>query len=284
MRWQQVQAAWQPFNLCTKTAMNFRQLHQGPALLKIANVWDAGSAVLVQALGVPAIATTSAGLAWALGYADGNQLPVEEHAAALRRIARVTRVPLSADSEAGYSDDPATVADNVMRLADAGAVGINLEDGAGAPALLCRKVEAIKAAVARAGVDLFINARCDVWLKNLAPGRAVEETLLRARDYAAAGADGLFAAGVTAAGDIAALVAGQPLPLNVMARPAMPGLDELQRLGVRRVSAGSAIAEAAWGRAQRAAAGFLQHGACDDLFDGAAPYPQINAALGAAQS
>lgn len=259
--------------------MNFRQLHQGPELLKIANVWDAGSAVLVQGLGVQALATTSAGLAWALGYADGNHLPIEEHAAALRRIARVARLPLSADAEAGYSDDPATAAGHVMRLAEAGAVGINLEDGAGAPALLCRKIEAIKAATAQAGVDLFINARCDVWLRNLAPGRAVEEVLMRARDYAAAGADGLFAAGVAAAADIEALVGGQPLPLNVMARPALPGLDALQRLGVRRISAGSAIAEAAWGRAQRAAAGFLAQGAGDDLFDGATPYPQINAAF-----
>lgn len=259
--------------------MNFRQLHQGPALLQLANVWDAGSAVLVQALGVPALATTSAGLAWALGYPDGNQLPVEEHAAAIRRIARVARVPLSADCEAGYSDDPATAADNVMRLAEAGAVGINLEDGAGEPALLCRKIEAIKAAAARAGIDLFVNARCDVYLKNLAPGRAVEEVLLRARDYAAAGADGLFAAGVTAVADIQALVGGQPLPLNVLARPALPGPDELRRLGARRLSAGSAIAEAAWGRAQRAAAGFLAQGGGDALFDGATPYPQINGLL-----
>lgn len=264
--------------------MNFRQLHAGPDLLQIANVWDAGSAVLVQALGVPALATTSAGLAWALGYADGNALPIDEHAAALRRIARVARVPLSADSEAGYSDDPATVADNVMRLVEAGAVGINLEDGAGLPALLCRKLEAIKAATTRAGVDLFVNARCDVWLRNLAPGRAVEEVLLRARDYAAAGADGLFAAGVTAPADIEALVSGQPLPLNVMARSALPDLDTLRRLGVRRISAGSAIAEAAWGRAQRAAAGFLATGGGADVYDGAAPYPQVNAALAAASA
>lgn len=261
--------------------MNFRQLHQGPELLKIANVWDAGSAVLVQGLGVSALATTSAGLAWALGYADGNHLPIEEHAAAIRRIARVARLPLSADSEAGYSDDPAKAADNVMRLVEAGAVGVNLEDGSGAPALLCRKIEAIKAATAKAGVDLFINARCDVWLKGLAPGREVDEVLVRARDYAAAGADGLFAAGVTAVADIQALVGGQPLPLNLMARPALPNLSELQRLGVRRISAGSAIAEAAWGRAQRGAAGFLAEGAGDALFEGAALYPQINGALNA---
>jgi len=256
--------------------MNFRQLHQGPELLRIANIWDAGSAVLVQALGVQALATTSAGLAWALGYADGNQLPIEEHAAALRRIARVARLPLSADAEAGYSDAPAVAADNVMRLVDTGIAGINLEDGAGAPVLLCRKIEAIKAAAAKSGVDLFINARCDVWLKNLAPGRAVDEVLARARDYAAAGADGLFAAGVTVPADIEALVGGQPLPLNVMARPTLPDLAELRRLGVRRLSAGSAIAEAAWGRAQRAAAGFLAAGGGAELFDGAAPYPQIN--------
>ncbi|MBV8036231.1 isocitrate lyase/phosphoenolpyruvate mutase family protein [Roseateles sp.] len=264
--------------------MNFRQLHQGPALLKVANVWDAGSAVLVQALGVPALATTSAGLAWALGHADGNHLPIAEHAAAIRRIVRVARVPLSVDSEAGYSDDPATVADNVMRLAEAGAVGINLEDGAGAPALLCRKIEAIRAATARAGIDLFVNARCDVYLKNLAPGRSADEVLRRARAYAAAGADGLFAAGATAVADIQALVAGQPLPLNLLARPALPGPDELQRLGVRRLSAGSAIAEAAWGRAQRAAAGFLAQGGGADLYDDATPYPQVNGAFAAANT
>ena len=107
--------------------------------------------------------------------------------------------------------------------------------------------------------------------------------LQRARDYAAAGADGLFAAGVTAVADIQALVGGQPLPLNVMARPTLPSLAELQRLGVRRISAGSAIAEAAWGRAQRAAAGFLAEGAGAALFEGAAAYPQINGALNAVQ-
>ena len=263
--------------------MNFRQLHQGPGILKIANVWDAGSAVLVQALGVPALATTSAGLAWALGYPDGNHLPIDEHAAALRRIARVARVPFSADCEAGYSDDPAVVAGHVLRIVEAGAAGINLEDGAGPPALLCRKIEAVKRVAAGAGVEVFVNARCDVWLRGLAPGRAVQEALQRARDYASAGADGLFAAGVTAEDDIEALVGGQPLPLNVMARPALPPLAVLQRLGVRRLSAGSAIAEAAWGRAQQAAASFLAEGGGAALYEGAAPYPQVNAALAAAQ-
>jgi 2-methylisocitrate lyase-like PEP mutase family enzyme len=110
----------------------------------------------------------------------------------------------------------------------------------------------------------------------------VEEVLLRARDYAAAGADGLFAAGVTQSADIQALVQGQPLPLNVMARPQLPGLAQLQALGVRRLSAGSAIAEAAWGRAAQAAAGFLAAGGGGELFDGATPYPQINGVLAAA--
>ncbi|RZL37990.1 MAG: hypothetical protein EOP35_07005, partial [Rubrivivax sp.] len=181
------------------------------------------------------------------------------HQRALRRLAQAPGAPL--------------IASNLR----ASRAGINLEDGSDAPALLARKIEAIKAAAARAGVDVFINARCDVWLRRLAPGREVEEVLLRARDYLAAGADGLFAAGVTAVGDIEALVAGQPLPLNVMARPALPGLSELQRLGVRRISAGSAIAEAAWGRSRQAAEGFLAAGAGAGLFDGATPYPQINA-------
>src|SRR5260370_32599405 len=171
----------------------FRKLHEGPALLMLPNAWDAGTARLIENLGAKAIATTSAGLAWSRGYPDGNALPDDQLIAAARDIVRVIRVPLTVDMEAGYSDDPHAVAQLVARVLAAGAVGINIEDGAGSPDLMCRKIVAIRESVAHLGVDLFINARTDVYLRGIASGAAaVEEVIHRASRYRAAGCDGLF--------------------------------------------------------------------------------------------
>ena len=258
-------------------AADFRARHSEPKLLILPNAWDACSAMLMERLGAEVIATTSAGVAWALGYPDGDAVPVELHAACIRQIARVVSCPISADVEGGYSDDPRQAADNILRLLEAGAVGINLEDGRGSPDLLCRKIEALKAAAARLGIDVFVNARTDVFLKNLAPDRPVEETLRRAIQYATAGADGLFAPAVKSRDDIAALVTGQRLPLNVMAVPGLPSATELSTLGVRRLSAGSAIAQKVWGVAQATAAQFLSGGSTDSLFADAGTFAIINA-------
>jgi 2-methylisocitrate lyase-like PEP mutase family enzyme len=260
-------------------AERFRARHANGPVLVLANVWDAGSARQVAALGAEAIATTSSGLAWAHGYPDGDALPVPVHAEAIRQIARVVEVPLSVDAEGGYSDDPAVVQDNLARLIDAGAVGFNLEDGAVHPDAFCRKIEAARAVAARTGVEVFVNARTDVFLRALAPGREVEETLARARLYAGAGADGLFVPGAVTPADIAALAQGQPLPLNVMARPGMPSLDELDRLGARRLSAGGAIAQAAWAVTRRLTAEFLAGGVSPALFAEAATYGELNALM-----
>ena len=206
-----------------------------------------------------------------------HAVPIDLHAACIRQIARVVSCPVSADVEGGYSDDPRQAADNILRLVEAGAVGINLEDGGGSPDLLCRKIEAVKAAAARAGIDLFVNARADVFLKNLAPDRPVEETLRRAIQYAAAGADGLFAPAVKHRDDIAPLGTGQPLPLNVMAVPGLSQVNEFSTLGMRRLSAGSAIAQKVWGVAQATAAHFLSDGSTDALFADASTFASINA-------
>jgi len=260
-------------------ALHFAHLHRAGSLLVLPNAWDAGSARLMRQLGAEAVATTSAGLAWSLGYADGDKLPPAEYEAAIARIVRVVDCPVTADAEGGYADDPEQAGDHVARLVGAGAVGVNLEDGSGAAALLARKIEASKAAAARSGIALWVNARCDVYLRNLAPGRALEETLQRAQLYAQAGADSLFVPGA-APDDIAALVQRQALPLNVMARPNVPPLEELRRLGVRRLSAGSAIAQKAWGTARDAGAAFLAAGCTPALFEGAANYAEINGAFG----
>ena len=226
----------------------FRRLH-GNGLLLLANAWDAGTARLIESLGAKAIATTSAGVAWAHGFADGDHLPVPRLVATVADIVRAVRVPLSVDVEGGYSDDPATAAGTVMRVVQAGAAGINLEDGAGEPALLAAKIRAIRTACAAQGLDVFINARTDVYLRGLVVETArIDETLARAEAYHEAGADGLFVPGVVDADAIATLAARCGMPLNVMLRPQLQDLATLERLGVRRISTGSALAESMYGR------------------------------------
>jgi len=264
------------------TADTFHALHAGRAALRLANAWDAGSARLIESLGATAIATTSSGVSWAQGYPDGDALPVERLVAVIASIARVVRVPLTADVEGGYSDDPAAAAETVARVIDAGAVGINLEDGAGPPERLAAKIEAVRAVADKAGVRLFVNARTDVFLRRLVPTEALTgEVARRAALYAAAGADGLFVPGIAEPADIDAVVRATPLPVNVMALPHLPPLAELQRLGVRRLSAGGGIAEGALGTVRRLAAAFLEHGDCTGLRGGeGVSYGQMNALFG----
>jgi len=261
----------------------FRDLHQGPGLLLLPNAWDAVSARLIESLGAKAIATTSAGLAWSRGYPDGNALPEDQLIAATRDIARVIRVPLTVDIEAGYSDDPGAVARLVARVMAVGAVGINIEDGAGSPDLLCKKIAAVRDHVALSGADLFINARTDVYLRGIARGdAAAEEVIRRASRYRAAGCDGMFVPGVSTTGAMTAISAAiEPIPLNIMAIPNLPSMDTLQRSGVRRLSAGSSIAQAAIGCASRLVSSFLA-GTMSEMFDSASDYAAVNRLFAAA--
>jgi len=263
-------------------ATRFHALHAvdaaGPLLL--ANAWDAGSARLAQAAGARAIATSSAAVAWSHGWPDGGALPVELLLQTTRAIAAAVELPLSVDIEGGYADEPARVGALVGALVEAGAVGINIEDGAGDPALLCDKIAAARAAASARGVDLFINARCDVFLRGLAePAQRVAGTLERAARYRAAGASGLFAPGVVDAADIAALVAGAGMPLNVMAWTGLPQLAQLRALGVRRLSAGSAIAEALHGLTLVLMRDFLATGRVEPRAAPAASYRELQALM-----
>ena len=253
----------------------FRQLHER-GLLLLPNAWDAGSARLIESRGAQAIATTSAGVAWAAGYNDGSRLPVAKLIATVEAIARVVRVPITVDVEAGYSDDPSAVAETVARVVAAGAVGINIEDGEGSPDLLAAKIAAAKRAAQRSGVDLFVNARTDVFLAGLAPREArVEETIARAARYRDAGADGLFVPCIAEAAEIEAVAKAVPMPLNVMWMPGLPSLAELEKLGVRRLSAGAAIPAIVLGIVASSASSFLRNGTLDA--DRAMPYAEIAA-------
>ncbi len=263
------------------SAKTFRELHHQPTVLRLPNAWDAGSALLFESLGAKAIATTSAGVAWSQGYADGRVFPVDVAVGVTANIARLIKVPLSVDIENGYSDDPQTVAENVKRVLEVGAVGINLEDGPDAPELLVRKIEAIKNMAARSGLDVFINARTDVYLASLvAEGLRVEETLKRGHLYQQAGADGLFVAALVDVDEIKTIVQGVDLPINVLARPGLPAADDLAKLGVHRLSAGSAVAQTLWGHAQQLARGFLEEGRSETVTQSSMTYPQIQALFG----
>ncbi|WP_327580507.1 isocitrate lyase/phosphoenolpyruvate mutase family protein [Nonomuraea sp. NBC_00507] len=260
----------------TDQAALFRALHHGGAVLVLPNAWDAASAAVIEGAGAQAIATTSAGVSWANGAPDAHGLSRERMAAAVGRIVAAVSVPVTADIEGGYGDVAATV----RAVIEAGAVGVNLEDSGGAP-LLSPKDQARRIAEAReaadaAGVDVFINARTDVYLAGI-PGDQPAEVEERARVYADAGADGLFVPGLLDLDAIARL-AGGPLPLNVMAGPGAPAVAELAAAGVTRVSVGSAIAQSAYACAARAAAELLGAGTYDTLADGL-DYGGLNAAL-----
>ncbi|MEP6898820.1 MAG: isocitrate lyase/phosphoenolpyruvate mutase family protein [Rhodanobacter sp.] len=257
-------------------AASFRHMHDGPKPLRLPNAWDAGSARLFESLGASAIATTSAGVAWTLGYADGGQMPADAAIDAAVNMARVLRVPLSVDMENGYSDDPKAVGETIRRLLDAGIAGINIEDGRDAPAKHAAKIEAIRNAAAKAGADIFVNARTDVFLASLVgASKRVEETLSRGAIYRNAGADGLFVPGLCDAADIAAVVGGIELPINLMAWPGLASSDALGRLGVRRLSAGSGISQMLWGHAERLAKDFLDTGRSESMAEGSMPYAQL---------
>ena len=258
-------------------ALVFRALHAGPEILVLPNAWDAASAALMADAGARAVATSSAAVAWSHGYPDGNLLPVDRLAATLECVVAAVSVPVTADIEGGYSDDPAEVADTVARLIDVGVVGVNLEDGDGEPDLLARKIEAAREAATRADVNLFINGRTDVYLHRLAEGEAaLDESLRRAALYCSAGADGIFVPGPVEPGLIGRLVEGVGAPLNVMGRGGAPSAAELQALGVRRLSSATGPFRAAYAALNRAMAGFLATGDANALADLGQGLPNLN--------
>jgi 2-methylisocitrate lyase-like PEP mutase family enzyme len=249
-------------------ARSFRDLHRPDHVLVLPNAWDAATARIFEDAGAEAIATTSAGFAWANGYQDGRVPPKRVLLDGVSAIARVTTIPLTVDMEAGYSDDPAEVADLISALLSAARVdGINIEDGDRGPELLEAKLRAIRRATDRAGADLFLNARSDVYLLSLAaPEDALRITIERAARYLAAGCDGFFVPGLSDPAAIAAIVHATELPVNALASPSLPQVEELRTIGVRRLSVGPGLALRAYGTAKQIAAEIVQRGSTAGLF------------------
>ena len=258
-------------------AEQFRRLHSAGthSPLVLPNVWDAMSARLVEAAGASAIATTSAGISWALGHPDGHGLTRDGMIEAVRRIVHSVRVPVTADVEAGYgTGSPEDVAETVTRVIDAGAVGVNFEDSPGpiGAKLVDISYQQSRFASAReaakaTGVDLFINARVDTYLKGVAEeGEArFEETVRRAKAYVTSGADCVFVPMVTDPTLIKRLVASVGAPLNLLGGPGSPTISVMRSLGVARVSAGPWLARSVMAHIRRASTELLNDGTYEAL-------------------
>ena len=230
-------------------ADRFRRLHQPGRPLILCNVWDAGSAKTVETAGTAALATSSWSLAAANGYKDGEQLPRETLLASVRAIARCTQLPLSVDIESGYGPEPADMRRTVELTIEAGAIGCNLEDSYPADGSLRsipEQVERIRQArkgAEAAGIDYFINARCDVFFTKTADGdigSMMKAAIERATAYADAGASGFFVPGLVREDLIAELAGRKILPINIMLGDMAAPIDTLGKTGVARISYGPA--------------------------------------------
>jgi 2-methylisocitrate lyase-like PEP mutase family enzyme len=268
----------------TQKAEQFRKLHHGPQMLVLPNAWDVVSARILEECGHPAIATSSAAVAFSRGYPDGQRIPRDEMLDVVARIARAVRVPVTADLEAGYGTTVEDMAETVKAAIEAGAVGMNLEDVTGDDAsshvelaLQVEKIRAIRDTTKSLGVPFVLNARTDTYLLPIGPeATRFERTVERLRAYRDAGADCLFAPGLYDRETIGKLVRAVAAPLNILMTPQCPSLAELAKMGVARVSAGSAVMRATLGIVRRIAKEMLESRSCETLFAGAIPYAELN--------
>jgi 2-methylisocitrate lyase-like PEP mutase family enzyme len=266
-------------------ARAFHRLHEGDGLLVLPNAWDAGSARIFELAGFEAIGTSSAGVAFAAGRPDGG-LSRDEMVAAVARIAAAVEVPVSADIEAGYGDSAAAVGETVAAAIEAGAIGINIEDAVAGeeralvePAEQCARIEAARGAAEDAAVELFVNARTDVFWLGLEGEELLETAIDRLRAFADAGADGAFVPRLVDADQIRRVAGAVPVPLNVLAAPGMPAPDELLRLGAKRLSVGSGPARSAMALTRRIADELHTEGVSVAMGESTIGYQQANELL-----
>jgi len=257
----------------------FRALHEHGCFV-IPNPWDVGSARMLERLGFKALATTSSGHAWSQGRADGRESR-EAVLAHLREIVAATDLPVNADFESGYADDPEGVAESVRMAVAAGVAGLSIEDSTGNEKDPLRGVEdavarlrAARRAIDESGTGTLLVGRAE----NFFLGKPdLADTIARLKAYSEAGADCLYAPGIRTREEIAAVVkAAAPKPVNVLVGSTSEfTVADLAALGVRRISVGGALARAAWGGFLRAARGLAEEGRFDG-FAGATPGKELN--------
>jgi 2-methylisocitrate lyase-like PEP mutase family enzyme len=264
-------------------AEKLRSLHKGPGILVLPNAWDAATARIFEAEGFPAIATTSAGVAAALGYPDGGIVPTREMIEAVARIVRAVRVPVSADIEHAYGATPDQVADVVLRVIATGAVGVNVEDCVPGAfdleplPLQTDKITKIAKATVKSGVRVVINARTDVFLRAMGPPETrLAVAIDRGKAFLAAGADCVFVPGVSDQSTIASLVQGIGGPVNILAVKGTPSIPQLEALGVARVSVGSGPMRASLALVRDIARELRGAGTFDRFTQHTLPFDEVN--------
>src|SRR5579859_35799 len=301
-------------------ASRLLELHHGSQPLVLINCWDAASAAMVAHCGLPAVATSSAALANALGFADGQHLPWEQMLDAVARICRAVKAPVTADIEAGFAPDVKGLETSITQIIQAGAVGVNLEDAMPAQADLkdadpnirhgsplyplpeqVARIQAARRAADKQGIHLVINARTDAyWQSGVEPAEAMRGTLERGKAYLQAGADCVFIPGLRNPDHIKTIIdhlsapdqrsddvrgahqdaVHRVSPVNILAGPGVPSIPELARLGVKRVSYGSGPHRAAMGLLRRMAEEARTSGTYTALTEGAVPYEEMNGLMG----
>lgn len=236
-------------------------MHTGTGAVLLPNVWDVASARIIEEAGFQAIATTSAGIAFAQGFPDGQKIPADQMITAIAHIAAAVRVPVTADVEAGYGQRPEDAGRTARNVINAGAVGMNFEDATGNAdhpltelTLQLERIHAIREAAENMSVPLVLNARTDVYLLQIGdPGRRYDQALQRLAAFRDAGADCVFVPGVRDADTIGRIVADLKCPVNILGVPGSPSVPELVKLGVKRISLGSGPMRASLGFLRRLA-------------------------------
>lgn len=270
-----------------RKAEQFRAFHRGPLLL-LPNAWDALSAKVFEEVGFKAVATTSAGVAWSLGYADGEIVPWHEMLAVIERVSKSVQTPVTADIEGGFS---ATTADLFYRTEEviaAGACGVNLEDGLEHGASLrnldeaCERIDAVRRAAAKSAIPLVINARTDLYLRRPNDPALFEDALARCKAYLAAGADCVYPIGLTDLAQVSRLVRELNAPVNVIGRRGGPTISELQAAGVARVSTAVTPALFIAGALEEAMKKLIQSGSFEH-FASSFDYPRVQKLFEAAR-
>ena len=275
-----------------RKAEQLRKLHQGPKILVFPNAWDVASARVLEDLGYPAIATSSAAVAFCLGYPDGQIITRDEMLDMVGRIARAVRVPVTADMEAGYGTTVEDMTETAKAIVNAGAVGLNLEDVTGEHedsqvelSLQVEKIRTIREVSSSLGVSLVINARTDIYLMPIGPeATRFDRTVERLRAYRQAGADCLFVPGLVDRNMIEKLVKAVAAPVNILLTQGCPPLRDLEKMGVARVSVGSGVMRATLALVRRIGKELQESGTYSSIFDGSIPYAELNRALAARQS
>jgi 2-methylisocitrate lyase-like PEP mutase family enzyme len=258
----------------------FRRLHHGPEILVLPNAWDCASARIFEDAAFPAIASTSAGVAFSLGYPDGEFIPQDQMLAVVRRIATCVKVPVTADLESGYRD----IAKTTAALIDSGAVGLNLEDMEHVDSEVLtetgrqiEKITAVRRVADGMGVKVVINARTDVYLAQIGdPATRFDRACERLRAYIDAGADCVFLPGLTDERIIRRVVEALKFPVNILASANAPSIARLKNLGVARVSVGSGVMRATMGLTRNIAAELKREGTYTRMLEGAISYADAN--------